>query len=123
MRRFVLATALIGSASVAYANGRPPSTSTISFRRGHEQQIVAGMTFGALISTHGGTTGQCTSEDTPQSSGVYAPHYIGTDAGLIFSTSSHGLRVSSDNDCTVGLSAIAMDAPPHSMSLVTMAPN
>ena len=63
MRRIALAAALLATAAgTASANGRPPGTSTINFRQASSTDVLAGMTFGAVISHDGGGEqrgGQC----------------------------------------------------------------
>ncbi len=83
----------------ASANGRSPGTSTIHFRRGMEQQVVAGMTFGLLRSIDGGATWHWMCEDAIGYGGTYDPDYTFTSAGALFATTFDGLKVMRDG-CT-----------------------
>src|SRR5262245_53416279 len=82
MRRFALAATLIGAlASPAGANGRAPATSTIHFRQGNDQDVIAGMTFGAVLSHDGGATWQWMCEAAVGYGGMYDPSYQYTASG------------------------------------------
>ena len=94
MRR--LAFALVLAASTAYANGRPPQTSTITFRPGMEQQILAGMSFGLLRSDDGGTTWKWMCEDALPYGGMYDPDYAWMTSGTFFATTFDGLKINTD---------------------------
>lgn len=85
--------ALLAFASLAHANGRPPGTSTIQFRRGHDADVVGGMTFGLVISHDGGTTWQWMCEKAIGYGGTYDPHYVYTASGALFATTFDGLKV------------------------------
>jgi photosystem II stability/assembly factor-like uncharacterized protein len=95
MRRlgFVLLLAL---ASDAFANGRPPQTSTITFRPGMEQHILAGMSFGLLRTDDGGTTWKWMCEDALPYGGMYDPDYAWMNSGTYFATTFDGLKVNRD---------------------------
>jgi hypothetical protein len=95
--RIVLAGLLVvGLAATANANGRDPYTSTINFQRGNEQHIVAGMTFGAVVSKDGGATWEWMCERAIGYGGNYDPDYIYTSTGAVFATTFDGLKVSRD---------------------------
>ena len=83
----------------ASANGRAPGVSSISFRRGMEGQIAAGLTFGLVISRDGGTTWQWMCEDAIGYGGTYDPDYAFTSSGAVFATTFDGLQVMRDG-CT-----------------------
>jgi MYXO-CTERM domain-containing protein len=97
MRQFVLAslilTALVADAS---ANGRPAGTSTINFRQGHESDIVAGMTFGLVVSHDDGATWQWMCEKAVGYGGMYDPDYAYMASGALFATTFNGLTVNRD---------------------------
>jgi MYXO-CTERM domain-containing protein len=98
--RIVLAGLLVlGLAATANANGRDPYTSTINFQRGNEQHIVAGMTFGVVVSKDGGATWQWMCERAVGYGGQYDPDYVYTSTGAVFATTFDGLKVMRDN-CT-----------------------
>ena len=82
--------------SPAAANGRDPYTSTIHFKRGAETNIVAGMTFGLLLSHDNGATWQWMCETAIGYGGAYDPDYEYTSAGAIFATTFDGLKVMRD---------------------------
>jgi hypothetical protein len=100
--RFVLALSSLLAlvmASDASANGRSPGTSTIQFRRGMEQEVVAGMTFGLLRSVDNGATWHWMCEDAIGYGGTYDPDYMYTSSGAVFATTFDGLKVMRDG-CT-----------------------
>jgi hypothetical protein len=99
MRRVVIAVLL--SARIAAANGRPAETSSIHF--GPNDAIAAGTTFGLVVSHDGGATWQWSCEDALGYGGEYDPAFAYTANGTLFSSSFSGLRRSSDN-CTVAAS-------------------
>jgi uncharacterized protein (TIGR03382 family) len=97
MRRFALAAWLVaGLASGTSANGRSPAVSTIHFGQGHEQDIVAGLTFGLVISRDSGATWQWMCEAAVGYGGMYDPGYAYTHTGAIFATTFNGLKVNRD---------------------------
>ncbi len=100
MRRIALAVSVLAAlAGVASANGRAPGTSTIHFRQGHEQDIVAGMTFGVLLSHDGGSTWHWMCETAVGYGGVWDPDYSYSSSGALFATTFNGLKVMR-NGCT-----------------------
>lgn len=100
MSRLALATLLLlAAATPALANGRPPGTSTINFRQGHVNDVIAGMTFGAVISHDNGATWHYFCEDAIGYGGMYDPDYSYTSSGKIFATTFVGLKVNSTG-CT-----------------------
>jgi photosystem II stability/assembly factor-like uncharacterized protein len=98
MRALVFAGVIAAASTIAHANGRPPGTSTIHFRYGHDQDIAGGMTFGLVISHDGGATWQWMCERAVGYGGIYDPQYIYADTAL-FATTFDGLHVSRDS-CT-----------------------
>jgi hypothetical protein len=95
--RFVLAGLLgLGLVTTAHANGRDPFTSTINFQRGNDQHIVAGMTFGVLVSKDGGATWQWMCERAVGYGGMYDPDYVYSSSGAVFATTFDGLKVMRD---------------------------
>lgn len=110
--RIALAGLLVAAlAQAASANGRDPYTSTINFQRGNDQHIIAGMTFGAVISEVGGATWHWMCERTIGYGGMYDPDYVYTSSGAIFATTFDGLKVMRD-----GCSFVAT---PPSMTFVS----
>jgi hypothetical protein len=85
----------------AAANGRPPGTSTINFRRGMEQHVAAGMTFGMVLSRDGGATWSWMCEEALGYGGMYDPDYTFTSGDAIFATTFSGLKRAQDA-CTFG---------------------
>jgi hypothetical protein len=83
-------------AATAGANGRDPYTSSIHWKRGAEQNVVAGMTFGLVISHDGGATWQWMCEKAVGYGGMYDPDYEYTSSGAIFATTFDGLKVMRD---------------------------
>jgi hypothetical protein len=102
MSRLAVITAALLVAALALdagANGRPPGTSTIHFRQGNDSDIVAGMTFGLVISHDGGATWQWMCEKAVGYGGMYDPIYAYSQSGAIFATTFDGLKVNRDG-CT-----------------------
>jgi MYXO-CTERM domain-containing protein len=96
MRIALAGLLVLGLATSARANGRDPYTSTITFRAGNEQHIVAGMTFGVLLSQDGGASWQWMCETAVGYGGMYDPDYVYTGSGAIFATTFDGLKVMRD---------------------------
>ncbi|HEY4242316.1 MAG TPA: hypothetical protein VGM88_21005 [Kofleriaceae bacterium] len=96
----VVGGALLAAAAPALANGRPPGTSTIHFKKGAEAtDIVAGMTFGLVTSHDSGATWNWMCEDAVGYSGMYDPSYSYSSSGALFATTFVGLKVMRDS-CT-----------------------
>src|SRR5215208_4692201 len=104
--RFVFALcgllALLVTSHDASANGRAAGTSTIHFRRGMQREVVAGMSFGLLLSRDGGATWSWMCEDAIGYSGTYDPDYEFTSTGAVFATTFTGMKVMRDG-CTFGM--------------------
>ena len=95
--RFALGVLFVAlMAASAGANGRDPNTASIHFQRGAEQNIVAGMTFGMVISHDGGATWQWMCEQAVGYGGMWDPDYEYTSTGAIFATTFDGLKVMRD---------------------------
>jgi hypothetical protein len=56
MRRVLAGLVVFAVSSAAYAHGPDPHATSITFQRGNDQHIVAGTTYGMLISSDGGAT-------------------------------------------------------------------
>lgn len=80
----------------AAANGRPPGTSTLHFRRGQEREIAAGMSFGLLLSRDNGATWYWMCETAVGYGGTYDPDYEFTSTGALLATTFTGLKVQRD---------------------------
>src|SRR5579862_290292 len=100
MKRYAIASLLVAAlCGNAGANGRPAATSTIHFEQNHETNIVAGMTFGLLLSHDSGATWQWMCEAAIGYGGMYDPDYVYTSDGALFATTFNGLKVDR-NGCT-----------------------
>lgn len=99
--RLAALVGLVVAAAIApaFANGRPPATSSIAFRQGAENDIAIGLTFGLVVSHDGGKTWAWMCEDAIGYSGMYDPHYSYTSTGALFASTFNGLRVMR-NGCT-----------------------
>jgi hypothetical protein len=94
--------ALPGLPRAAHANGRLPATASITFRQGHESDVVAGLTFGVAISHDGGATWHWMCDDAIGiAGGPYDPVYAFTPAGTVFATTLNGL-VEMRDGCAFG---------------------
>jgi len=96
-RRFVLAAVVIaGMPRLGSANGRPPASSSIVFRQGNDNEVVAGLTFGLVFSHDGGKTWTWMCEGAIGYTGIYDPRYAYTSSGALFATTFDGLKVARD---------------------------
>jgi hypothetical protein len=122
-RLFLVGSLLAGLTGVALANGRAPGTSTINFRKGMENHIVGGMTFGVVKSIDGGATWTWQCEDAVGYGGNYDPDYAFAPTGSLFATTFDGLKVNRDG-CVYEASTLA-PAPPaiKFFSAVTVGPD
>lgn len=102
MRRLLLGCLCVaGLVADAGANGRPANTSTISFKKGDPSFVLAGMTFGVLVSHDAGATWDWMCEDAVGYGGMYDPDYAISPTGAVFATTFDGLRVMRDG-CSFG---------------------
>ncbi len=86
------------------ANGRPPRTATITFRPGNESEILAGTSFGLLVSKDAGASWRWMCEDALPYGGMYDPDYAVLTSGTFFATTFEGLKENRDGcifDATV----------------------
>lgn len=96
-RSIVLAALVIaGTSRPGSANGRPPASSSITFRPGHDNEVVAGLTFGLVFSHDGGQTWTWMCESAIGYSGIYDPRYAYSTTGALFATTFDGLKVTRD---------------------------
>lgn len=95
----------------AFANGRPPGTSTINFKRGDDSKIVAGMTFGVLASDDAGVTWRWMCEAAVGYGGFYDPDYVFASTGELFATTFDGLKIRHD--------ACVFDASPTGTTFIS----
>ena len=105
--RLALALSFVAAAAgVATANGRPPSTTAITFRDGNDADVIAGLTFGEIASHDGGKTWGWLCEDAfgTNAIGTYDPRRVYTPTGALFTTTLNGLTSSRDA-CTYALLA------------------
>lgn len=94
---------LLAFSGVAAANGRTAATATVLEDPSDPQHLVAGVTFGMLVSADGGATWRWTCEENVGYSGVFDPVYAVTPAGTLLATTYDGLRVSRDGGCSFGI--------------------
>ncbi len=87
---------LLMLAGEAFANGRPSGVSSIQFEQTAEQNIVAGLTFGLVISHDGGASWQWMCEKAIGYGGMYDPVYAYSRSGAIFATTFTGMKVARD---------------------------
>jgi len=93
----------------ASANGRPPGTSSITFRQGQETDIAVGLTFGLVLSHDGGKTWAWMCEAAVPYSGMYDPRFAFSPTGAVVATSFEGLKVMRDG-CTFGATPVGTTA-------------
>lgn len=107
MRSLLLIALFVAS---AHANGRAPNTQSITFRDGNANHIVAGMTFGELVSMDGGDTWFWMCEAAIGYGGVFDPDYAYSSSGAIYATTPSGLRVNRTG-CVYEATALGTVAP------------
>jgi hypothetical protein len=100
LRAGVLAVVVLGAAGLARAHGRFPATVSVTFREGDASTIVAGTTFGLVISRDGGARWSWICEEAIGTDDSYDPSVAMTAEGTLLVTSFDGLRVSRDGGCT-----------------------
>ena len=98
-RLIAIALALVAATAPSFANGRPPGTSTITFRAGADKDVVAGTTFGLVISHDSGATWGWMCEDALHYAGIYDPVFAYTTTGALFATTITSPEVTRDG-CT-----------------------
>lgn len=84
-------------AARAGADGRTPLTTRVAT---DGQTVIAGTTFGALISRDGGCSFRWVCDEALGSDGGFEPEYAAAADGTLFATTYKGLRVSRDGGCT-----------------------
>ncbi len=100
VRRLMFACAALAAvARGASANGRAPSTQSITFRQGQDSDIAVGLTFGLVVSHDSGRTWAWMCEDAIGYKGTYDPRYAFSSSGALFASTFNGLRVMRDS-CT-----------------------
>jgi MYXO-CTERM domain-containing protein len=111
MRGLAIVVAICaGIPAVAHANGRFPSTVSVSTRPGDADDIYLGATFGLLLSRDDGGHFHWVCEDAIGYSGTFDPKYAVAADGTIYATTFDGLRVSRDGGCSFELAT--EDRPP-----------
>jgi hypothetical protein len=111
IRGFARAALTLGvvaaTASPAAANGRYPAAKSIAVRPGNPDDMVVGLTFGAVITHDGGAHWYWTCEESIGYGGPYDPRWsISADDGTIYAGTHNGMRVSRDGGCTFETSPI-----------------
>lgn len=97
VRRIALVSLMLAAVhGAALANGRPPGTSSITFKKGAENEITVGLTFGLLFSQDGGKTWAWMCENAIGYTGMYDPIYAFSQTGALFATTYDGLKVVRD---------------------------
>jgi hypothetical protein len=119
--RFLLALML--TASVASANGRPPLTNGVFFRPGDAQSIYVRTTFGLLISHDDGCSFRWVCERAIGYGGEFDPKYAVATDGTIFATTFQGLRVSRDGGCTWSTAPVLSTNMEIWVDAIDIAPN
>jgi hypothetical protein len=85
--------------AVAQANGRFPSSMTVTFGQ-NSKQIYVGATFGLIFTNDGGSTWDWVCERAVGYSGYYDPIYAVTPTNTILAGIYDGLAVSRDGGCS-----------------------
>jgi photosystem II stability/assembly factor-like uncharacterized protein len=96
--RWPVTTVLILAVSVVHANGRPPGTTSIA--ASESGTLIAGVTFGVLVSRDEGATWRWICEDAVGYAGTWDPEYVITPRGTLIGTTYKGLGVSRDGGCS-----------------------
>ena len=100
MKRFAVLVLLAALAAPAAANGRFPSSRSISFRPGSPDDLYLGATFGLLLSHDDGARWYWTCEQNVGYEGTFDPKVAVAEDGTIYATTFNGLRVSRDGGCS-----------------------
>jgi hypothetical protein len=100
--RLALALAVLaGMAQPAAANGRYPASKSITERPGTPEDMVVGLTFGAVFTHDDGAHWYWTCEENIGYGGPYDPRWaISADDGTIYAGTHNGMRISRDGGCT-----------------------
>ena len=102
--------ALIAGAAPAHANGRFPSSVSVSFRPADADDLYVGTTFGLLVSHDDGAHFDWVCEQAVGYQGSFDPSYRIAIDGTIYASTYNGLRVSRDGGCTFETATEAMAA-------------
>jgi len=105
----VAAVALVAGAGLAEANGRFPSSVSVSFRPQDPDDIYVGVTFGLLLSHDDGAGFHWVCEQNIGYEGTFDPKYRIGDNGDIYATTFEGLRVSRDGGCSFETATAGQD--------------
>ena len=97
--RFAVATALL-VASSSFAHGAYPLAYSLTERPGDPQQLIAGTTFGGLVSNNGGKTWSWVCEEAVGYGAMATPKWLMSESGAMFAAGFRGLHVSRDRGCT-----------------------
>lgn len=92
--------ALLAVPEGARGNGRFPTSVSVTFRPGNQQDLYLGVTFGFLISHDDGASFRWLCEKNVGYEGTFDPKYRVAADGTIYATTFRGLRVSRDGGCT-----------------------
>ena len=92
--------AIAAAVGPAAANGRFPTSTSVTFRPGSTQDIYLGVTFGFLISHDDGASFHWLCEQNVGYEGTFDPKYRVATDGTIYATTFDGLRVSRDGGCS-----------------------
>jgi hypothetical protein len=102
----LLAAALAwGAAAPAEANGRMPASFKIRFRPGSQTDILAGVTFGLMLSRDDGATWRWICEAAVGFEGTFDPDYELAPDGTVWATTFSGLRYTRDGCAWSGVGA------------------
>lgn len=102
MRRALVLAWLVAASAAAATNAQHPGPSitvSIDFREGHDQDVVAGLSFGLVISHDGGATWRWMCETALHYGFPVLPQYAYARSGRLFCASHDGLFVDRDG-CT-----------------------
>ncbi len=115
----LLVTTVVASMP-AHSNGRPPSSSSLHFRTGHPNDIIAGMTWGLLVSHDGGQTFEWFCESAVGYSGSFDPDYEYLADGTILATTFDGL-LANRNGCTFDQTPLSSlpSTPPNEKKFIS----
>lgn len=84
----------------AIGHGRFPATVSITVRPGSGEEMIVGTTFGAIISSDGGSTWRWICEEAIGYPNSLDPRFVWSANGTLFVASFFDLLVSTDNGCT-----------------------
>lgn len=113
-----LATVSLFAPAAADAHGRPPQMLSVNFSPAAPEVMLAGTTFGAVVSADAGESWRWICHEAIGSRGLVDPVFAYTSRGTLFATTEERLRVSRDGGCSWKDIPLADDVAPTDVVVV-----